>query len=62
MQEGEEDRRDGITSKNGVLRFPEGSRRQRKGARMSQSVEALYFMTKLYTSSVRVRVLPGTKY
>ena len=33
-----------------------------KGARIAQSVEALYFTTELHTSSVRVRVQPGTKY
>ena len=29
---------------------------------IAQSVEALYFTTELHTSSVRVRVQPGTKY
>ena len=32
------------------------------GARIAQSVEALYFATELHTSSVRVRDQPGTKY
>ena len=32
------------------------------GAGIAQSVEALYFTSELHTSSVRVRVQPGTKY
>ena len=32
------------------------------GAGIAQSLEALYFTTELHTSSVRVRVQPGTKY
>ena len=32
------------------------------GAGIAQSVEALYFTTKLHTSSVQGRVQPGTKY
>ena len=32
------------------------------GDGISQSVEALYFTIELHTSSVRVRVQPGTKY
>ena len=33
-----------------------------QGAGIAHSVEALYFTTELHTSSVRVRVQPGTKY
>ena len=32
------------------------------GAGIAQSVEVLYFTIELHTSSVRVRVQPGTKY